>query len=116
MPYSLAMAAVESGRRLQTPASVTSAWANRPGMCRSFVLPPAPMRPMRKDFTAMTAAFRPTSADILCRERPNETQAAQDISAIDFASAQDNLTSAAAHEPRFFKLAVHAAQDSDGST
>src|SRR5690349_8196168 len=47
MANSAATACVDSGRRLHTLTISTPATARSPGMWRSLVLPPAPIRPTR---------------------------------------------------------------------
>ena len=48
MPYASAMARPLASLRLQTETSSTSPVSWKPGMWRSFMLPPAPMRPIRR--------------------------------------------------------------------
>src|SRR5262245_4357406 len=52
MLNSRAMAAVDSDRRLHTERSSMAGWARSPGMCRSRVLAPAPINPIRNGFIA----------------------------------------------------------------
>src|SRR5947209_6438322 len=67
MPCSRALAAVDSGRRLHTATISTPARARNPGMCRSRVLAPAPIRPTRRGCSAMVSSADESRARLASR-------------------------------------------------